>query len=50
MTVAREEMVSKMITRFGFENIKTVKFAETASNENFPDDHVECVFHALYGE
>ena len=48
MTKAREEMVVKMITKFGFEDIKTIKFAETAENTEFSNEHVETVFNALY--
>lgn len=48
MTKAREEMVDKMITKFGFENIKTIKFAETAEHTEFSNEHVETVFNALY--
>lgn len=50
MKKERKDMVDKMIKKFGFENIKTLKFADTASKEAFSDEHVEIVFQALYGE
>lgn len=50
MEVSRKEMVGKMITKYGFENEKTIKFAETAEHMDFSDKHVEVVFQALYGE
>lgn len=46
--MTREKMMDKMIEKFGFENIKTIKFCETAENKEFSDDHVEIVFQALY--
>lgn len=46
----RNEMVDKMITKYGFEDIKTKKFAETAEHMEFSDEHVQTVFNALYGE